>query len=339
MVKEAFYLIRKSDFPKFIDSLVKKTAFIAPVLKKGEWNYKKIDTARDLNITGFTNTEFPPKKFLIPEGHVIAEYDNGKLKKGKDGSDIILFGMRPCDVHGILVLDKVMLSGEFTDDCYNKKRNSITIFALNCSTAGENCFCDSMETCEVNEGYDLLFTEQGNNYHVQVGSPKGKKFISSALFKKTSSKAKKTRLKFKKKLNTENLPEIMKASFESKIWEDTSKKCLSCASCTSICPTCYCFDILHENSEEKGKGKIVRDSNYCMLKPFTKVAGNVISRKSRTERLKQFFYHKLVYGKENQGKYHCVGCGRCITECMTKIDITEEVKKIRNEYAKRKLRS
>ena len=73
-----------------------------------------------------------------------------------------------------------------------------------------------------------------------------------------------------------------------------------------------------------------------MLLRYSRVAGGNVFREPRKERVKQFFFHKLVYGKENEGKFHCVGCGRCITECMARIDITEEVKKVRDEHAKGK---
>jgi ferredoxin len=336
-----FFVIKKSDFPKFVDSLLKRMKVIAPVSENGRYNFGEIKSGKEIDLKGYINTEFPPKKFFIPEGEVLFEYGRrGKLKQKIAKDKAIIFGIRPCDTHGLIVLDKVMLS-EHVDVHYKTKRDSILIFALNCKEAGENCFCDSMLTNDA-EGYDLLFTEQGKEYHVEVGSEKGREVIkNSKFFKKTGKEAGKPKLIFKKKLEIENLPEIMKDRFESKIWEETANsKCLSCASCTSICPTCYCFDVFHVNSiESLGSGKVVRKWNYCMLKPFTEVAGDVIFRESRVERVKQFFYHKLVYGKENQGKYHCVGCGRCITECMTKIDITEEVKKIRGEYEKRNVRA
>ena len=82
------------------------------------------------------------------------------------------------------------------------------------------------------------------------------------------------------------------------------------------------------------KGKVTKEADYCMLLRFSRVAGGNVFREQRKERVKQFFYHKLVYGKENEGMHHCVGCGRCITECMAKIDITKETARVREEYEK-----
>ena len=333
-----FYLIKKSDLQRFIDSFLKSRRVFAPVRDGENFNFQEIRSGKDIDLRGYVNTEFPPKKFLLPEGEVLFEYESGKVKAKTHNEKVVIFGVRPCDTHAIVVLDRVM--GEDPADAhYNKRRDSALVFALNCDKAGENCFCGSMDTSDP-EGFDLLFTSQGKDYHIETGSKAGGEIVrKSKFFRKTGKKARKAKLKFRKKMNTKDLLKIMKDRFESKIWDDVASRCLSCGSCTSVCPTCYCFDISHVNSIEKEGGDVVRKWNYCMLRPFTRVAGEVYFREPRVERVKQFFYHKLVYGKENQGKFHCVGCGRCITECMTHIDITEEVRNIRREYAKRNVRS
>lgn len=337
MAGTKFYLMKKSDFAGFIDSLLKEFAVFAPAKRKGEWNFERVESGGEIVLEGYVNTEFPPKRFLLPEGEVLFEYGKGGEVKAKTEKEkAVIFGVRPCDTHGFVVLDRVMLS-EPADMHYKARRDSTLVLALNCEKAGENCFCGSMGTDRA-EGFDLLFTDQGKEYHVEVGSDRGFELVrKSRLFRATDKEAERKELAFKKKIETENLTEIMKGSFGSRIWDSISERCLSCASCTSVCPTCYCFNLPHLSSLENG-GKIVREWSYCMLKPFTKVAGDLYFRESRIERVKQFFYHKLVYGKENQGKFHCVGCGRCITECPTHINITEEAEKVRKEYEKGKLR-
>ena len=336
MAEAGFYLIKKQDFPGFIDALLKQFKIFAPVQANGEHNFAEIKTSKEIDLHGYLNTEFPPKKFFIREAEILMEYQKGgKISEKKAREKSVIFGVRPCDTHGLDVLDRVLLSWH-TDVYYRKRRDNTLIFALNCSRADENCFCESMDTREAT-GFDLLFTDHGGEFHVEVGSEKGKAIIArSKLFRKTGQRVKRAKLEFRKKIRTENLEAAMTASFGNKFWEETAKHCLSCGSCTSVCPTCYCFDISHQGSMDRSSGKIVRMQNYCMLKPFTRVAGGACTRDSRTERVKQFFYHKLLYGKQTQDKFHCVGCGRCIKECMTHIDITEEAKKARDEYDYRK---
>ena len=331
--KPEFYTIKKADFGKFFDSLIKKYKVFAPVEANGEHNFRQVRSFSEMDLGNYVNTEFPPKKFLHPDGLLMMEFAGSRVKQRAKTGKIALFGVRPCDTHAFAVLDRVMTDG-YVDPYYKKARSSTLVLALNCRKAGDNCFCGSMDTDRAT-GFDLLFTETGSGFHVEVGSEKGRALANSKLFRKTGNPAPKTKLEFKKKINTENLEDVMRSSFTSAFWDETAKRCLSCASCTSVCPTCYCFDVCHDAEPVEGgmgKVRISRTWNYCMLKTFTRVAGGEVMRESRTERVKQFFYHKLLYGKENQGKLHCVGCGRCIRECMTKIDITEEAAKARSEY-------
>jgi succinate dehydrogenase/fumarate reductase-like Fe-S protein len=48
-------------------------------------------------------------------------------------------------------------------------------------------------------------------------------------------------------------------------------------------------------------------------------------------RYRQWLTHKLGTWKQQFGVLGCVGCGRCITWCPVKIDITEEIPALRKE--------
>jgi sulfhydrogenase subunit beta (sulfur reductase) len=339
MGNSKFYTLKKSDTQKFIESLAGKMKVFAPVKDGPDYNFKRINPGEKVNLDGYSNTEFPPRQIFLPEGETILEFGKGKISEKLPVSKAAIFGIRPCDVHALLVLDRVMLGHDYFESHYKKRRENTLILALVCKEPGENCFCESMGTSSLVEAFDLLFTDQGDHFHVEVGTESGEKIVSqnSKLFSQTVDKAGKPETKCKKIMKTENLPEIMKQMRESKIWEDVAKRCVSCASCTFSCPTCFCFNLIHDTDiSNLEKGKVKRELDYCMLLRYSRVAGGVVFREPRVERVKQFFYHKLVYGHENEGLFHCIGCGRCITECMAKIDITEEVKKIRDEYARKK---
>jgi Fe-S oxidoreductase len=337
MLNTKFFVLKKTDLGKLLDSLAKGRTVYAPFDEGGSWNFRKMESGEGLDLNGFINSEFPPKHIFMREGEELLEYDKHNVKEKLPDEKAAIFGVRPCDLHALRITDMVMLGNEFVDMHYKKRRDNTLILALNCNEAGENCFCQSMNTCEVEEWYDLLFTDEGNNYIVEAGSKDGNNLIkeNNRIFSKTDKKQESPELKFSKEINTENLPRIMEELRESKLWDDVAKRCLSCASCTSVCPTCYCFNMLHDaDISDLKKGKILKEHDYCMLLRFTKVAGNVCFRGMRDDRVKQFFYHKLMYGKNRDGKFHCVGCGRCITECMVHIDITEEVRKLREEHGK-----
>ncbi len=338
MSASIYYKLGKKDLQRFLDVVASKMEVFVPV-KSGEgFNFLKMEKGQEVDISGYVNTEFPAKGIFMPDGETLVSYGNKSICEVFDDTRRAIFGIRPCDMHAIMVLDKAMLGHGDVEGHYKERRDNTLIIALECSKAGENCFCESMETDELREGFDLLFTENGKEYHVEVGSDKGMELVKAArsFFKKSGKMSATAEVGCKKVIDTLELPAVMKKAASSKIWKDVAERCLSCASCTAACPTCFCFSLKHEpDISDLRKGVVKREMDYCMLLRFSRVAGNVVFRQHRAERLKQFFYHKLVYGLENDGKQHCVGCGRCITECMAKIDITEEVAKVREKYGKK----
>ncbi len=331
-----FYILRKTDLQKFTDSVAKKMTLFAPVRKGRDFGFEKLPPGQAVDLEGYSNTAVPPRGLFLPEGEVLLEYGKGKVSEKMPSGSAAIFGIRPCDVHAIMVLDRVMLGHDYFEAHYKRRRESTLIFALVCNEPGENCFCDSMLTRELVESFDLMFTDQGDHFHVEVGSGKGEKVVeeNARIFEPTVDKEAKPGKPCKKKVDISNLSDIMKARMDSKVWEDVAKRCVSCASCTFSCPTCYCFNLVHDaDISDLKTGRVRRELDYCMLPRYSRVAGGAVFREPRAERVKQFFYHKLVYGPENEGRFHCVGCGRCITECMAGIDITDEIKKIRDDHA------
>ena len=68
------------------------------------------------------------------------------------------------------------------------------------------------------------------------------------------------------------------------------------------------------------------------MKDFTKVAGGLVFRENKVNRFRHRIYHKLKYFKDQTGKHLCVGCGRCINVCPSKLDMV----KITNNLGKKK---
>jgi ferredoxin len=107
---------------------------------------------------------------------------------------------------------------------------------------------------------------------------------------------------------------------EHPIWEQAAKKCLTCGTCTFVCPTCYCFDISQENRMREGTRFRCWDS--CMFSAYTEMAGGHNPRADKLPRVRQRFMHKLCFFEQRYGKPLCVGCGRCVEKCPVALDIT-----------------
>jgi ferredoxin len=75
-----------------------------------------------------------------------------------------------------------------------------------------------------------------------------------------------------------------------------------------------------------------RKWDSCFTQDFSHIHGGSV-RSSAKSRYRQWMTHKLASWIDQFGSSGCVGCGRCITWCPVGIDITEEVRAIRESPA------
>ncbi len=96
--------------------------------------------------------------------------------------------------------------------------------------------------------------------------------------------------------------------------------CLSCGTCTFVCPTCHCFDINDETLFRKGSaagavGRLhVHEFHPGSERPQSADRGFPRDCASSVN-------HKFSYYVKNFGITSCVGCGRCTRSCPVNIDI------------------
>jgi len=110
-------------------------------------------------------------------------------------------------------------------------------------------------------------------------------------------------------------------------WQNVADRCLSCANCTMVCPTCFCSsvdevsDLLSESSIRQ------RRWDSCFNPDFSHTSGAPVRNTVRS-RYRQWLTHKLATWFDQFDSSGCVGCGRCITWCPVGIDLTQEVAKL-----------
>jgi ferredoxin len=133
-----------------------------------------------------------------------------------------------------------------------------------------------------------------------------------------------------KHIDLNGLEDMLLDNLDHSIWRRTAEeRCLSCANCVMVCPTCFCHDI--RDRMDMGMDKAVRYRLWdaCQDVWFAEVHGGNF-RPGREARLRQFVLHKLDYSSQ-YGLPGTVGCGRCIEWCPTSIDLTEMAKEIRGK--------
>jgi sulfhydrogenase subunit beta (sulfur reductase) len=341
---------------------------VGPTVREGAIVYDEIRTHRDLPmgwtdiqqpgsyrlqkrdddaVFGFAVGPHSWKKYLHPptlrlwsaergsDGHITVTASDGEVPR------LALLGVRACELAAIAVQDKVLTGGATIDPHYARRRANLFIVAVNCIVAGGTCFCVSMKTGpEVRTGYDLALTElldeSGHTFLIEAGSEAGIEILSRIPADVASEErvaaarsiVAKTAEQMGRAMNTTGIKELLYANLEHERWDDVAKRCLGCANCTMVCPTCFCTTVedridLIGNSAER-----VRQWDSCFTLDFTHLHGGSI-RTSLRSRYRQWMTHKLASWIDQFGSSGCVGCGRCITWCPVGIDITEEVAAIR----------
>jgi sulfhydrogenase subunit beta (sulfur reductase) len=331
--------ITRNNFYSFITGMQQYGEVHIPK-KKSEFSYvyDRMDSPDEIAFE-FLRTIIPVKKYFMPPLERLVKYSNDtgfSAEMSDPDKKIIIFGLHPCDINSIKILD-LALSGKYIDPYYFNRRKNTIIFGLGCMP-DDKCFCRSMGTDSVTDGFDLYFVDLHKYFLVNVGSSIGDDFTKEFpnLFEKPAPQdiddyieRRNYRAKsFKLSLDVSDLPYILDIERESEVWDELGKKCLCCGSCSMVCPTCYCFNIFDRVDLDGTKGERFRQWDTCLAKDYTLVAGGHVFRKKRSDRVKNRYYHKQHGFVEEYGRPSCTGCGRCIQYCPTKIHVVEVLNKV-----------
>ena len=138
----------------------------------------------------------------------------------------------------------------------------------------------------------------------------------------------KTSKEMGRSLDTTGIKELLYGNYEHPRWDEVAGRCLNCANCTMVCPTCFCSTVEDVTDLTGDHAERWRKWDSCFTSDFSYIHGGNV-RATAKSRYRQWMTHKLATWIDQFGSSGCVGCGRCITWCPVAIDITEEVRAIR----------
>jgi len=334
-------ILTKENLPAFIEELKGEYEVIGPKRSGDMFVFDHIDESEELELD-YPTTRLPPKKIFLPQREPLYEYEKKEgdvvirdLRERWDKKRVLL-GVHPCDIAGLLCLDKVF-GLEYDDPYYWERRNSTVIIGITCKEPCEHGFCDVMETGpDAARGYDLLMTDIGGKYYLRPGSELGEKLLKADYFgeateddtRRRDAAIEGVRRKMKTDLDISGIEGRMKERVDDELWSEYTERCVLCGACNFVCPTCHCFTIRDETNFTGTKGRRVRVWDACHFKNFALIAGGLNFRGKKDSRIKHRIYDKLYYSKEKYGEFFCVGCGRCATFCPAEIDIKEVARKV-----------
>ncbi|MDA8085545.1 MAG: 4Fe-4S dicluster domain-containing protein [Nitrospiraceae bacterium] len=334
-------LISRQQLASWVEGLRENFQLIGPVGVKDEAEFREVFSFDEIN-PGYRSTMLPPgKTFLLKPEEEILSFDitpEGPVAKEPPlpHQKRVLFGVHACDTHAILYLDKVFL-GAFPDPLYRARRENTLIISLNCRAVTEFCFCHLVGAgpfLKAQSGYDVLLTDMDGEFLVELKSERARKLFriegrppEEKDWKRKEEMELELLKSFSKDFRADGLREVFLSRPDHPALRETAEgRCLSCANCVMVCPTCFCHDIYDETRVSRTGIKRMRRWDACQDYSFARVHGGNF-RQERQARLRQFVFHKLDY--EGQfGVKGTVGCGRCIRWCPTGIDLTEIAKEM-----------
>jgi len=312
----------------WLDQLSKAHDLVAPCDVQGHVLYRPVKPGDEV-LLEYERPEMSAKHYLLPDTEVVLRVQqHGKrltLLDNLSERSQVLFGIRPCDAHGLAVIDALFLEEAPVDRIYRHHRERTTLVGLACPEMWEGCFCTSVGGGPNDATHlDVLLWKADGGYAVRAITEKGAALLQD-LPAEAHPDASPPRVADVEPVPV-TPPEAWPALFKDRMWQRHGERCLSCRICTYVCPTCRCFDVVDRLADtEPGVTCIerIRVWDACTSTNYRRVAGGHNPRATKPDRLRNRFFCKFCYYPEDFGVTGCVGCGRCIVSCPVDIDITE----------------
>ena len=323
-------ILLQSELAAYLDRQLERYSVIAPV-DQGQFSLYQPIQRGDETCLKYLKPAKSAKEIFFPQNETLFYYVEKSQKFVEPlppKKETLLFGVNPCDLKGVEAQDQLFMSGPYQDSYYQKKRAQTLIIGLGCVEPEESCFCHYFDLDRFSSPLaDLMFTPVGDYFYISVNTERGAQLVEGLeeatpeqkdAFEGLKEEAKKFSTE---KIPLENIRSLVEENFDDPLWEEISLRCIGCASCTFVCPTCHCFDITDES--KRGIGQRVRTWDTCAFPKFTLHASGHNPRTVGTQRMRQRILHKFSFFPDNQGMISCTGCGRCIQACPVNMDIRE----------------
>ncbi|MCS7198844.1 MAG: 4Fe-4S dicluster domain-containing protein [Caldimicrobium sp.] len=287
----------------------------------------------------FTNTRPTNslKDWLYPQERIILEIERDRestiISPKVPSQNYCFFDVRACDLTALTIMNRALSK----DPYYQTLKTKLFILAVTCKYERETCFCLATNAGpDIKRGYDLLLTALGEKFLIEIGSKRASQIIEKLPYKREAI-PKDLREKHKilrdlkerlaSRFRIEKLAERLPLCLTSSEWEKVEERCFACGNCTMVCPTCFCFDIVENNTLLFKRSSRVMRWDSCFSQSFATI-NRYNLRESISSRYRHWILHKFYYSPLSFKRFSCVGCGRCITFCPAGIDLREEVLRV-----------
>lgn len=286
----------------------------------------------------------PPKEWLMPQVETLMTYQVGarpSVQETIEAPPQVLFGLRPCDMKGIDVLDEA-LNARSADPYFSARRANTTCVVLACNRIFDGHFCHLLGTGPaLAGGFDWQITLLGLDAAIEVNGPRGRALLDTvkdlvrpagedealALKRRHDAAAESGQMN----VDVAAVRDRLKSRpAQAAILERLAGRCQDCGGCSFVCPTCWCFSLVDVCTGETC-GQRERRWDSCAFCGFTQMAGGHNPGQDRSCRTYRRLSHKLAIDAGPTCGPPCVGCGRCIGACLGSIDLGQVMQEVAAE--------
>jgi len=345
-----FKTLHKDAFRDLVEQILESNEVIAPrrlaTNKHGQpiHQYLPIEDFDEIDLD-YVKTEYSAKTYFLPYKENLSTTRFEELGWEQEIryrlQPRVLLGLHPCDINGLVKLDKYMLKGLFPSPYYKSRRRNTVVVGVLCATPCSDGFCRAVGANEVTHGFDLFLTDLGDRYFVSIGSDRGFTLLRNVSTHEVTEDDKRdysaARHQFNAREQTDiqmqNLATLLDIEFESDVWRAWGSKCLSCGNCAMVCPTCYCYGVREDIAMDMKSSSKVKQLYACNFLDFAEVAGGHNFRPEQGTRLKYHYYHQHRGFLEGYEEPKCVGCNRCGRVCPVGIHPVGVIRDLQDEEA------
>lgn len=251
----------------------------------------------------------------------------------------VVLGAKPCDAAALEILDRVM-RWDYVDELWVGRRDATAVFTLACPMEDDSCFCPAVGAApDGTRGADGLLTPVDGGYLVEATTDRGRELLAAHADRlkdldalsdgadlrdqaEAFRAAARERVAANLQIDAESVRAWIATHYDDPLLTALGVRCNGCGACSSVCPTCHCFDIVDE-PDGVGCGTRRRCWDTCQTGKFTAHASGHNPREDQNVRFRQRINHKFSIYPLRFGEVLCTGCGRCTRVCHAGQDLVE----------------